>query len=116
MIRNGFGLSEVSLDYRLSYVIPYISTLAMLKTPYHNRGIGFIAMSTLFNQWGIPQIGCTEVRAGTYVSNIPSNRIWEKLGFVQSGLPFGTVTVQKEKIGGEENKEEKDQVLIWTLP
>jgi len=89
---------------------------AMLKSSYHNRGIGSVAISTLFNQWGIPQIGCTEVRAGTYVSNIASNRLWEKLGFVHSGQLDGTVIVQKEKIEGEENREERVQTLIWSLP
>ncbi|KAE9404980.1 hypothetical protein BT96DRAFT_988815 [Gymnopus androsaceus JB14] len=32
--------------------------------------------------------------------------------FVQSGLPTRTVVVQKEKIGGEENREEKEHVFI----
>ncbi|KAE9392786.1 hypothetical protein BT96DRAFT_1000078 [Gymnopus androsaceus JB14] len=98
---------------------------AMLKPSYHNLGIGSSAISTLFYQWGIPHIGCTEVRAGTYVSNVASNRLWEKLGFVHSGLPNGRVVVQKEKLielglaeerGEKEEKEEEDQVLLWTLP
>lgn len=102
------GLTDMIID-----IVPY---LAMLKSSYHNRGIGSVAISTLFNQWGIPQIGCTEVRAGTYVSNIASNRLWEKLGFAHSGQLDGTVIVQKEKIEGEENREEKVQTLIWSLP
>ncbi|KAE9404978.1 hypothetical protein BT96DRAFT_972801 [Gymnopus androsaceus JB14] len=48
---------------------------AVLKLSYHNRSIGFAAISTLFHQWGIAQIGCTEVRAETNVSNIESNHL-----------------------------------------
>jgi len=90
---------------------------AALKPQYHSRGIGSIAMDVLFNQWGIPIIGCTEVRAGTYTSNVRSLRVWEKLGFVRApGIPETTVIVQKEKIGGEEGRVEKQCTLIWSLP
>ncbi|KIK52838.1 hypothetical protein GYMLUDRAFT_49671 [Collybiopsis luxurians FD-317 M1] len=92
---------------------------AALKSSYHNQGIGSAALLLLFTQWGIPQIGATEVRAETFASNVGSNRIWEKLGFVlhEHGEGSGSVrVVPKEKFGGEEDREEEERVWVWSLP
>ncbi|KAF5386450.1 hypothetical protein D9757_005861 [Collybiopsis confluens] len=88
---------------------------AGLKSSFHNRGIGCAALSTLFREWGIAQIGATEVRAETFVSNMGSNRIWEKLGFVKVESSEQPVIVPKIKTGGEA-KEEKGHLWVWALP
>jgi RimJ/RimL family protein N-acetyltransferase len=37
----------------------------------------------VLNEWAVPQMGCTEVRAQCFMSNLGSVKLWEKHGFVE---------------------------------
>ncbi|KAJ7924711.1 acyl-CoA N-acyltransferase [Mycena leptocephala] len=84
---------------------------AALRPEYHGKGLGSAAVSIVLNEWAVPQMGCTEVRAQCFMSNLGSVKLWEKHGFVEEPELRGVVNVDEAKGGGVES----DCVLIWHL-
>ncbi|KAJ7171650.1 hypothetical protein C8R43DRAFT_20945 [Mycena crocata] len=84
---------------------------AALRPEYHRKGVASAAVSVIMNDWAIPQMGCTELRAQCFVSNVGSVKLWEKHGFVENPTLRGEVTVSEVKGGGVE----PDCVLVWHL-
>ncbi|KAF8177911.1 acyl-CoA N-acyltransferase [Mycena galopus ATCC 62051] len=84
---------------------------AALHPEYHGKGIASAAVRLLLEEWAVPQIGCTEIHAQAFVSNIASVKLWEKHGFVEEPSRRGVVQVPEAKGGGVE----PDCVLVWSL-
>ncbi|KAJ6620512.1 hypothetical protein B0H10DRAFT_1791818 [Mycena sp. CBHHK59/15] len=84
---------------------------AALCVEYHGRGIASAAVAVAMNEWAIPQMGATELRAQCFVSNTPSVKLWQKHGFVENPALRGEVKVSEAKGGGVE----PDMVLVWYL-
>jgi len=84
---------------------------AAIRPEYHGKGLASAAVNVVINEWAVPQMGCTEVRAQCFMSNLGSVKLWEKHGFVEDPELRGVVNVPEAKGGGVE----PDCVLIWHL-
>ncbi|KAJ6488948.1 hypothetical protein C8R45DRAFT_993248 [Mycena sanguinolenta] len=84
---------------------------AVLNLQYHRQGVASTAVRVLLDEWAVPQMGCTEIRASAYVSNAASVKLWEKFGFVEEPSMRGVVQVPEAKGGGAE----ADCTLVWSL-
>jgi len=84
---------------------------AALRPEYHSKGLASVAVKLILNEWAVPQMGCTEIRAQCFMSNLGSVKLWEKHGFVEEPELRGVVNVSEAKGGGVE----PDCVLIWYL-
>ncbi|KAJ7153277.1 acyl-CoA N-acyltransferase [Mycena filopes] len=84
---------------------------AALRPEYHGKGLASAAVKLIMNEWAVPQMGLTEVRAQCFMSNLGSVKLWEKHGFVEEPELRGVVNVSEAKGGGVE----PDCVLIWHL-
>jgi ribosomal protein S18 acetylase RimI-like enzyme len=56
--------------------------LAVLRPEYHRQGIASAAIGVVLKDWAVAQMGCTEIRAQCFLSNVGSVKLWEKYGFV----------------------------------
>ncbi|KAJ6522740.1 acyl-CoA N-acyltransferase [Mycena capillaripes] len=56
---------------------------AALRPEYHGKGLASAAVNIMLNEWAVPQMGCTEIRAQCFMSNLGSVKLWEKHGFVE---------------------------------
>ncbi|KAJ7724729.1 hypothetical protein DFH07DRAFT_854603 [Mycena maculata] len=84
---------------------------AVLRPEYHRKGIASAAVRLVLNEWAVPQMGCTEIHAQCFVSNLGSYKLWEKYGFVEEPSMRKPVTISEAKGGGEET----DCLLVWSL-
>ncbi|KAJ7452677.1 hypothetical protein B0H11DRAFT_282073 [Mycena galericulata] len=84
---------------------------AALRPEYHRQGVASAAVGTILEQWAVPQMGCTEIRAECFISNLGSVKLWEKHGFVEEPSKRGVVTIPEAKGGGVE----PDCMLVWNL-
>ncbi|KAF8177885.1 acyl-CoA N-acyltransferase [Mycena galopus ATCC 62051] len=82
---------------------------AALRPEYHGKGIASAAVRLLLEEWAVPQMGCTEIHAQAFVSNVASVKLWEKHGFVEEPSRRGVVQVPEAKGGGVE----PDCVLVF---
>lgn len=65
---------------------------------------------TLLNEWAVPRMGVRRVRVETYVGNIGSRRVFEKLGFIYE------TTTPMHKVMNSGRLVEGMDVLCWTAP
>ncbi|KAJ7240145.1 hypothetical protein B0H12DRAFT_57706 [Mycena haematopus] len=84
---------------------------AALRPEYHRKGVASAAVRVLLEEWAVPQMGCTEIHAEAFVSNVGSVKLWEKHGFVEEPSRRGVVHVPEAKGGGVE----PDCCLVWSL-
>ncbi|KAJ7153230.1 hypothetical protein C8R46DRAFT_1119802 [Mycena filopes] len=84
---------------------------AALRAEFHRQGIATAAVAVVMKDWAIPQMGCTELHADCFVSNVGSVKIWERYGFVENPALRGEVTLPESKGGGVE----ATFVLVWHL-
>ncbi|KAF7375696.1 N-acetyltransferase domain-containing protein [Mycena sanguinolenta] len=84
---------------------------AVLNLKYHRQGVASAAVRLLLDEWAVPQMGCTEIHASAFVSNVASVKLWEKFGFVEEPSLRGVVQIPEAKGGGVE----PDCTLVWSL-
>jgi hypothetical protein len=54
----------------------------VLRPEYHRQGIASAAIGVVLKDWAVAQMGCTEIHAQCFLSNVGSVKLWEKYGFV----------------------------------
>ncbi|KAK7053659.1 N-acetyltransferase domain-containing protein [Favolaschia claudopus] len=84
---------------------------AALRPEYHRQGIATAAVGVAMNEWAIPQMGCTEIKAECFASNTGSMKLWVKFGFVEDPELRGEMTIPEAKGGGVE----QERAFIWNL-
>ncbi|KAJ6485337.1 hypothetical protein C8R47DRAFT_980257 [Mycena vitilis] len=56
---------------------------AAFRAEWHNKGLGTAVIGLVLPQWAVQQMGCTELRAQCFLSNLGSVKLWQKHGFVE---------------------------------
>ncbi|KAJ7087148.1 acyl-CoA N-acyltransferase [Mycena epipterygia] len=84
---------------------------AAIHPDYWRTGLASAGVKLILNEWAIAHMGCTELRAECFASNLGSVKLWEKFGFVEEPALRSTVTVSEAKGGGEE----PSVVFVWSM-
>ncbi|KAJ7279157.1 hypothetical protein C8J57DRAFT_1465341 [Mycena rebaudengoi] len=82
-----------------------------IRPEYQGKGLGTAAVSVLLNEWLVPQMGLTRLRAQCFVSNVASTKLWQKHGFVEKPELRSVVKLPEAKGGEEETR----MSLFWEL-
>ncbi|GJJ09608.1 hypothetical protein Clacol_003831 [Clathrus columnatus] len=95
----GDPLKEWSFGGNASSIVKS-SNIDYLASSHHGKGIMSLAIKTLIEQWAMPRMGAKTIKAGVFIENIPSRKVFEKNSFVLWKTVEDCVLFPESKGGG----------------